>query len=777
MASDEYALILQISADVTRMEKAFAKAISIVDQGSGRMEHRAKLAGDRLGQFLGHADLGEAVGKVFNRSRLAVFEEGAARIPIFGAAIEALGPAGLAAAAGIAALAISLEHTEKAVEFGAEIAKMAKTVGVGTDFIQAFNYAAKQSEVDVGVADEALKGLNQSLGLVQAGLAKKQLANAFKALGFSPEELRQFHDVGDFFPVMAERIAAVGSEAEKAAIAKRLGVSELLPLLLDGAGGFNKLAAQFHDLGIAMDEGMIKKAEEAKIKLNEIDQVMKAKANVTFLQFADTLIAVKSAFLQATEAGLKFLAIATGTTSTKTRLKELSEQIPQLLATGAAGEPAGRSLLAAKVAEIRALLLKDKIETGIVAPPKLGESAAGKAVGLIDSKPKAARTDRTDVAIEEARAKQLDAHLQLLQALLAQGGDLDRQLAFSRQITEVEKDKVAVEAAKKIDEIAAAKDVRASAKAGLIAATNRAAEDKRAAIDAKAIRAVMDLQLEAQQRALDQFNLLNGFAISTLDAESQLARTQRQRADLEGAALKRRQDQDIRDLSQTFAGKIAHGQATEADRETAVAALKGQQAADRAVQSHNSQGPLAAFFDAAPKAIAEVDAAFRSFEAQGLGSLNSGLADAIVNAKSLGDVGAGVFKQLTAQVIELLLQASEAKLASSFGLPGFATGTDFAPGGLALVGERGPEVVSLPRGSQVIPHGLGLGGLAGQGGGAPVYITADFKGAVVTQDLIASFQAYADRASQQARLMGAAEGKAGAISALQQRARSRLGVG
>jgi hypothetical protein len=34
----------------------------------------------------------------------------------------------------------------------------------------------------------------------------------------------------------------------------------------------------------------------------------------------------------------------------------------------------------------------------------------------------------------------------------------------------------------------------------------------------------------------------------------------------------------------------------------------------------------------------------------------------------------------------------------------FASGTNFAPGGLSLVGERGPEVVNLPRGSQVIPY-------------------------------------------------------------------------
>jgi phage-related tail protein len=35
-------------------------------------------------------------------------------------------------------------------------------------------------------------------------------------------------------------------------------------------------------------------------------------------------------------------------------------------------------------------------------------------------------------------------------------------------------------------------------------------------------------------------------------------------------------------------------------------------------------------------------------------------------------------------------------------LLGFANGTPSAPGGLAMVGERGPELVNLPRGSQVI---------------------------------------------------------------------------
>jgi hypothetical protein len=43
-------------------------------------------------------------------------------------------------------------------------------------------------------------------------------------------------------------------------------------------------------------------------------------------------------------------------------------------------------------------------------------------------------------------------------------------------------------------------------------------------------------------------------------------------------------------------------------------------------------------------------------------------------------------------------------------VPGFATGVRNFAGGLAVVGERGPELVSLPRGSSVYPNGARPGG-------------------------------------------------------------------
>ena len=61
----------------------------------------------------------------------------------------------------------------------------------------------------------------------------------------------------------------------------------------------------------------------------------------------------------------------------------------------------------------------------------------------------------------------------------------------------------------------------------------------------------------------------------------------------------------------------------------------------------------------------------------------------------------------------------------------FAGGTNYAPGGMSLVGENGPEIMNVPRGAQIIPNDV----LRGGGGGAPMSITYapvnDFRGASV----------------------------------------------
>lgn len=67
------------------------------------------------------------------------------------------------------------------------------------------------------------------------------------------------------------------------------------------------------------------------------------------------------------------------------------------------------------------------------------------------------------------------------------------------------------------------------------------------------------------------------------------------------------------------------------------------------------------------------------------------------------------------------ISASDALLTGK--LPGFANGTTSAPGGLTWVGERGPELVNLPRGAGVIPAHR-----ASQMGSGGINITVDARG-------------------------------------------------
>ncbi len=306
--SDAQALILQVSADVSKLSKQFEKAVGIVNAGSGNMEARAKKAAAQVEGAFGNINFGKALDKVFDSSKLATLDAAGAKLRIFGSALEPLGVLGIAAAGAVLAFTLAMDQTGKAVEAAASVGKLSKEIGVSTDFIQAFNFAARQSDIDVTAADASIKALNVSLGAVQAGLAKSLQVKAFAAIGFTPEQLRQFHDVGDFLPVLADRIAEVGNAAEQAALAKRLGVLDLLPLLKQGGEAFNKLAQEARDLGIVMEADLIQKSEEAKKKLSEISDLTKAKATATFAEFADTLIAVKNAFLAAETAGLRFLA-------------------------------------------------------------------------------------------------------------------------------------------------------------------------------------------------------------------------------------------------------------------------------------------------------------------------------------------------------------------------------------------------------------------------------------------------------------------------------------
>ena len=107
-------------------------------------------------------------------------------------------------------------------------------------------------------------------------------------------------------------------------------------------------------------------------------------------------------------------------------------------------------------------------------------------------------------------------------------------------------------------------------------------------------------------------------------------------------------------------------------------------------------------------------------------AVSTAFADAIIEGKKLNEVLSSLLKTLARAAINSTITG----LFNSFKPGAFAGGTDYAPGGMALVGERGPELVNLPRGSQVIPNDVLRGGMSG--GGSITYAPAiDARGASV----------------------------------------------
>ena len=127
--------------------------------------------------------------------------------------------------------------------------------------------------------------------------------------------------------------------------------------------------------------------------------------------------------------------------------------------------------------------------------------------------------------------------------------------------------------------------------------------------------------------------------------------------------------------------------------------------------------------DAIAQSAAQGETSFKS-----LGQAAAGAAAKIVRAYIQQGVAAAVAKALGSSIpFPFNIAAGAAaggvaaalftKAIGSIGVKGFARGTSFAPGGTALVGEQGPELINLPRGSQVFPTPKTNAMLSGMGGG------------------------------------------------------------
>jgi CRISPR/Cas system CSM-associated protein Csm2 small subunit len=121
-------------------------------------------------------------------------------------------------------------------------------------------------------------------------------------------------------------------------------------------------------------------------------------------------------------------------------------------------------------------------------------------------------------------------------------------------------------------------------------------------------------------------------------------------------------------------------------------------------------------------------------EAEELIHIAARLLEQLISMKSVSGSGGGLFDFLGS------LFGGGSDPWAGLRIPGYANGTNYHPGGLAIVGERGPELLNLPRGSQVIPKMPSSSGAAA-GGPSIVNINIDVTGARGNAEIMDMVQA------------------------------------
>src|SRR6185369_10372401 len=72
--------------------------------------------------------------------------------------------------------------------------------------------------------------------------------------------------------------------------------------------------------------------------------------------------------------------------------------------------------------------------------------------------------------------------------------------------------------------------------------------------------------------------------------------------------------------------------------------------------SEQNAGPLQSYFQSIPDTADEINQALESVAAGGLQTFTDALTDAIVNFKSLEDVGLAVLRSITAELVKMAIQ-------------------------------------------------------------------------------------------------------------------------
>ena len=171
--------------------------------------------------------------------------------------------AGLKAFAGVAVGASIVSIARQSIALGDQLSTLSQKTGIAGQSLSQLKYVADASDVPFESLAGAISKLQRNLA--EAGSGNKALAQTFRSLGLSVEDLRAV-GADKAIELIASRIAGLQDDAARTQVAVELfgrAGADLLPLLNRGAEGIRNLRSESDALGQTLTNEQIEKLAEA----------------------------------------------------------------------------------------------------------------------------------------------------------------------------------------------------------------------------------------------------------------------------------------------------------------------------------------------------------------------------------------------------------------------------------------------------------------------------------------------------------------------------------
>lgn len=233
--------------------------------------------------------------------------------------------AGIAAAAATTAIAF----TKTSLAAADTIGKVASTAGVSTDTLQEMRHAASLSGVTFNDLDKGMQGLNKRVGELRAGTGSlyTYLLKTDKAL---LSQVRSARSTDEALNIVYKAMKNLSAESDRAALAAAaFGRSgQRMHIMTDT---IKDMRQEARDLGLVIDESLIRNAETANDKMDTLSRVIQTQLTGAILELAPLIQKTGTALIELSSGWGWMLSGEKRYRDEQKHLKKVSEEMQSLL--------------------------------------------------------------------------------------------------------------------------------------------------------------------------------------------------------------------------------------------------------------------------------------------------------------------------------------------------------------------------------------------------------------------------------------------------------------